>query len=83
MWQVAKPNGGFLELELTQSVVEEARGIAVPVSGRGMTMDSFLASARPVENVVPRGATWVDKESEVEAVDSPQPVAASDARRDR
>jgi L,D-transpeptidase ErfK/SrfK len=83
MWQVAKPNGGFLELELTQSVVEEARGIAVPVSGRGMTMDSFLASARPVENVVPQGATWVDKESEVEAVDSPQPVAASDARRDR
>ena len=36
----------------------EARGVAVPVSRRGISYEGFLATARLVENALPDGANW-------------------------
>jgi hypothetical protein len=38
--------------------VNESRGVATPVSTANVDYDSYLASARLVENVIPVGATW-------------------------
>jgi L,D-transpeptidase ErfK/SrfK len=77
MWQVAKPHAGFVDLPLTKSVVEESRGIAVPVSRRGVTLESLFVTARRVENAVPEGATWAGNEAENPGDPDPQPVAAA------
>jgi hypothetical protein len=36
----------------------QPRGIALPVSKPKMTLDTYLAGARHVENRVPSGANW-------------------------
>ena len=54
----AEPHGGAIDWQLTEQVVNDARGVAVPVSRAGVTYDEFVAGARQVENALPAGATW-------------------------
>lgn len=58
MWQKLKQHNVAVDLDLVNELVAQPRGIAMPVSRRNITIDSFLAAARHVENRVPHGATW-------------------------
>jgi L,D-transpeptidase ErfK/SrfK len=44
--------------ELVTELAKDPRGIAVPVTHRPMSVDSYVATARTVENRVPDRATW-------------------------
>jgi L,D-transpeptidase ErfK/SrfK len=67
LFQEAKPHGSSINVALAQQVVTEARGMAVPVNRRGLTIESYLASARLVVNVLPEGATWDGSDGETTA----------------
>jgi L,D-transpeptidase ErfK/SrfK len=58
MWQKVKQHGAAIDLELVNALVSQPRGIALPVSRSKLTLDSFVTSARHVENRVPAGANW-------------------------
>ena len=58
IWQRVKAHGGAISWPVTERVVTEARGVAVPVSRRGISYEGFLATARLVENALPDGANW-------------------------
>jgi L,D-transpeptidase ErfK/SrfK len=75
MWQRAKPHGGQLDRALVEQVVNEQRGVAVPVS-RGLSFESFVAASRMVENELPEGARW-DGHDEPATEAQSQPVATS------
>jgi len=62
----AEPHGGTVDLVVTEQVVNDARGVAVPVSRNGFTYDAFLASARLVENTLPAGANWDGRDGDGE-----------------
>jgi L,D-transpeptidase ErfK/SrfK len=64
LWQQAKPHGASINLPLAQQTVTEARGMAVPVNRRGLTLERYFASARLVENALPDGATWDGSDGE-------------------
>jgi L,D-transpeptidase ErfK/SrfK len=68
MWQLVKPHNGTADWKLAEQVVNDARGVAVPVSRTGVTFDSFIASARLVANTIPAGANW-------DGTDNPVPTA--------
>lgn len=80
MWQQVKQHGAAIDLELVNGLVTQPRGIALPVSRPKLTLDSFVASARHVENRVPAGANWNGSEEmfytaeEYEAVRSGMPL---------
>jgi L,D-transpeptidase ErfK/SrfK len=82
MWQRVKPHAGTVDLSLAGQVVNEARGVAVPVSRSGMTLESYVAGARLVENALPAGANWDGREAP-EDDDTPKPVADIGARGGR
>jgi L,D-transpeptidase ErfK/SrfK len=82
MWQRVKQHGGAIDWPLTEQVVKEARGVAVPVSRRGLTLESFVASARLVENTLPAGSNWDGRDPE-EADETAKPVADTGARGGR
>jgi L,D-transpeptidase ErfK/SrfK len=48
--------GGAVDPVLIEQVIDDGRGVAVPVTVAGQTYDAFLASARRVENAVPVGS---------------------------
>ena len=75
IWQKVKEHGGAISWPVTEQVVTEARGVAVPVSKRGISYEAYLASARHVENVLPDGANW-DGSDGSEPVSAAAPVAA-------
>jgi len=78
MWQRVKQHGGAIDWSVTEQVVTEARGIAVPVSQRGITVEGFVASARLVENALPEGANWDGGEAEAAQDSIPaEPVAGA------
>lgn len=62
MWQKVKEHGATIDLELVNAMVQEPRGIAMPVSRQALTLDQHLYQARHVENQLPDGATWDGKE---------------------
>jgi len=62
MWQTVKQHNATVDLDLVNHVVAESRGIAIPVSQRGLTVDKYLAYSRHVENRLPEGSTWNGKE---------------------
>jgi L,D-transpeptidase ErfK/SrfK len=62
MWQTVKQHNAAVDLELVNGLVAKPRGVAVPVSKRGMTLDKFIAYSRHVENELPEGATWNGKD---------------------
>jgi L,D-transpeptidase ErfK/SrfK len=73
IWQAAKPHGVPVNWILTEQVVTQARGVAVPVSRRGLTLERYVASARLVENALPDGANWDGRDGE-----TPTDTTASD-----
>jgi L,D-transpeptidase ErfK/SrfK len=75
MWQRAKPHAGTVDLKLAEQVVNDARGVAVPVSRSGVTYDGFVAGGRLVENRIPAGATW-------DGSDNPVPTARAQPAND-
>jgi L,D-transpeptidase ErfK/SrfK len=80
IWQRVRQHSGAIDWNVTEQVVTEARGIAVPVSRRGATFDAFLASARLVENTLPEGATWDGSDGE-DAGSEAVPTAGVRGRR--
>lgn len=54
----AKDHQVSVDMELIRSIAAAPRGITVPVSKTGITVDSVLADAKLVENTLPAGATW-------------------------
>jgi nitrite reductase/ring-hydroxylating ferredoxin subunit len=58
MFQRAKPHGGQLDRALVEQVVNDQRGVAVPVTRAGLSYDGYVAASRLVENDVPDGANW-------------------------
>jgi L,D-transpeptidase ErfK/SrfK len=76
MFQRSKPHGGQIDRALTEQVVNEQRGVAVPVTRAGLSYDGYVTASRLVENVVPAGANW-DEQDEPVADAPPGPVAIS------
>lgn len=64
MFQRAKAQGGAVDLALAEQVVNDARGVALPVSRAGVTFDAYVAAARQVENALPPGSTWDGRDGE-------------------
>lgn len=62
MWQTVKQHNAAVDLELVNGLLAKPRGIAVPVSKKGMTLDKYVAYSRHVENELPAGATWNGKD---------------------
>ncbi len=60
----AEPHGGAIDWGVTEQVISDARGVAVPVSRAGVTYDAFVAGARQVENTLPAGANWDGRDGE-------------------
>ena len=72
MEQRAQQAGLTVDWALAQQVVDGASGIATPVSQAGTDIESFLASARLVENAIPEGANW-------DGTDRPVPIRSHPA----
>ena len=76
MFQRAKPHGGQIDRALTEQVVNEQRGVAVPVTRAGLSYDGYVTASRLVENELPAGANWDGQDEPV--ADTPrEPVAIS------
>jgi len=60
--RLAETHGASIDAPLAGQVVTQARGITVPVSRKGLTMEAWLGAARRVENVVPEGSNWDGQE---------------------
>jgi L,D-transpeptidase ErfK/SrfK len=58
MWKNVKEHGAAIDLEVVNGLMAQPRGIALPVSKPKMTVDTYVAGARHVENRVPQGANW-------------------------
>jgi L,D-transpeptidase ErfK/SrfK len=82
MWQQTKAHAGAVNWDLVKRVVTQTKGISVPVTKRGLTFDSYLASARRVENELPQGSNW-DGDDGSSAKGAVKPVADSGARARR
>jgi len=79
IWQRVKEHGGAISWPVTEQVVTEARGVAVPVSRRGIDYEAYLGSARHVENALPEGANW-DGRDGLEPVSAVTPQASGNRR---
>jgi L,D-transpeptidase ErfK/SrfK len=82
MWQQTKAHAGAVNWDLVKRVVTQTKGISVPVTKRGLTLDSYLASARRVENELPQGSNW-DGDDGSPGNGAVKPVADSGARARR
>lgn len=56
--QKLQEHNASVDLELLNRIVAQPRGLAMPISRQNVTVESYLADARRVENRVPQGATW-------------------------
>jgi L,D-transpeptidase ErfK/SrfK len=65
--KLAAEHGASVDPTLAAQAVTQARGITVPVSRKGFTMEAWLAAARHVENVVPKGSNWDGSDGTVAA----------------
>jgi L,D-transpeptidase ErfK/SrfK len=81
----AKEHNVTVDLALINSIAAAPRGLTVPVSKPGVTVDAVLADTRRVENILPTGATWDGKKelrvsaAEFEAMLSDAPAAVEAA----
>lgn len=82
MFQRAKPHGAQLDRALVEQVVNDQRGVAVPVTRAALSYDGYVAASRLVENEVPAGANW-DGVDEPVAESDREPVATSDEQGGR
>lgn len=61
MEQRVKEHNVSVDLELINAIAAAPRGITVPISKSGTTLDAVLADTRRVENTLPSGSTWDGK----------------------
>ena len=71
--QLAGEHGAAVNTSLAGLVVTQARGITVPVSRPGLTLEAYLGAARRVENVVPRGSNWDGRDESAPAAGKGSP----------
>jgi L,D-transpeptidase ErfK/SrfK len=62
LWQKAKAHNAVVDLEAVNKLLREKRGVAVPVSKRGLTFEKYVVEARRVQNRIPNGGTWDGRE---------------------
>lgn len=62
LWQKAQAHNAVVDLEAVSKLMREQRGVAVPVSKRGLTFEKYLVEARRVQNRIPDGGTWDGRE---------------------
>jgi L,D-transpeptidase ErfK/SrfK len=62
MSQQVQAHGGSIDANLVTALVTYPRGVAIPVTRTGVTLDSFVTAARHVENRVPEGSNWNGKD---------------------
>jgi L,D-transpeptidase ErfK/SrfK len=80
IWQKAKEHRVAVDLQSVDNLLKHPRGVAVPISKQGVTLDSYLLDARRVLNRIPAGATWDGREEllvtaeEYEAVRTGKPL---------
>jgi L,D-transpeptidase ErfK/SrfK len=55
---LAGQHGASIDTPIAEVAVTQSRGITVPVSRQGMTMEAWFGAARRVENVLPEGSNW-------------------------
>jgi L,D-transpeptidase ErfK/SrfK len=75
LWQQARQHGVAVNWPVAEQAVTEARGVAVPVTRRGLTIDRYLATARHVENTLPAGANWQGEDEEAGPAPASQATA--------
>lgn len=75
-----------VDWEVISRLAHEPRGIPVPVSQAGVTIDTMVAGARRVQNTVPAGANWdgksdlpVDEQTFREMLSDTEPEAPAPA----
>ena len=56
--RLAGEHGASIDTSLAEVAVTQSRGITVPVSRQGLTMEAWLGAARRVENTLPEGSNW-------------------------
>ena len=56
--RLASEHAATVYSPLAEVAVTQSRGITVPVSRPGLTMEAWLDAARHVENVLPQGSNW-------------------------
>ncbi|HYM36275.1 MAG TPA: L,D-transpeptidase family protein [Steroidobacteraceae bacterium] len=87
LWQKTQVHSVAVDLESVTKIVKEHRGIAYPVSKRGLTPEQYLAAQMRVHNRLPQGATWDGKEEtlftaeEFEAVRAGKPLPKKPAAK--
>jgi L,D-transpeptidase ErfK/SrfK len=57
-----QPYRSAINAQLVNTLVTFPRGVALPVSNPNVTLDTFVAASRHVENRVPEGSTWNGKD---------------------
>lgn len=62
MSQKVQAHGASIDSDLVTLMVTYPRGVAVPVSKPGLSLESFVSASRHVENRVPEGANWNGKD---------------------
>ena len=77
--QRAQQAGVMVDWTLVQQVVNAAAGVAIPVSQPNFGVDTYLASARVVENRIPTGANWDGSDRPVPVHGNPVTPAATNA----
>jgi L,D-transpeptidase ErfK/SrfK len=88
MWQQIKQHNASVDFDLVNEIVAHPRGIAVPVSAPGITLEKFLFASRHVENRLPEGANWngsdetffTAEEFEAARAGTPRPKKAAPAK---
>jgi len=58
LFQLAKQHNASVDATLAEQVVTDAQGLTVPVTRNGLTLESYVAAARLVENSLPEGSNW-------------------------
>jgi L,D-transpeptidase ErfK/SrfK len=58
LWQRVKRHNATVDLGLVGTLIESPLGIAVPVSGKGLTLEQYFRHAMRVTNTLPHGSNW-------------------------
>lgn len=69
-----KDSGTQIDWDSVSAITHSPRGIPVPVSGEGGTVDAVVAGAPTVENRVPDGADWDGRDATEDNGNSAKPL---------
>jgi L,D-transpeptidase ErfK/SrfK len=72
--KLLKDSGSQIDWESVTAITHVPRGIPVPVTGPGSSVDAVLAAAPTVENRIPDGADWDGRDATDENGNSAKPL---------